>query len=113
MSNLRILIDMIIALLATVGLLALCWGVFGRLLAPLAGAGVFAVVRASGAGERLEHDVSSLLWLRAGGLARPAIIILDEGLDKSGLSIAAALLNREAGISLCKPGGLESCITQE
>lgn len=113
MSGLRILIEMIIALLATGGLLALCWGLFGRLLAPVAEEGVFAVVRAAGAGERLEHDVSSLLWLRAGGLAKPAIIILDEGLDEMGLAIAAALLKREAGICLCKVGELESCIRRE
>lgn len=110
MSGLRILIEMIVAFLATGGLLCLCWVLFGRLLAPVAGDSVCAVVRSSGAGERLEHDVSGLLWLRAGGLCKSAIVIMDEGLDDEGLAIAAALMKREADIRLCKPEELERCV---
>lgn len=106
----RILVEMIVAFLATGGLLFLCWVLFGRLLAPVAGDNVCAVVRSSGAGEHLEHDVSGLLWLRAGGLCKPAIVILDEGLDDDGLAIATALMQRETGIRLCKPVDLERCV---
>ena len=52
--------QVLLALLAAVGLLALGWLTFGRLLTPVGGGGggpVYAVVPASGDGAHLEQDV--------------------------------------------------------
>ena len=88
--------QVLLALLAAVGLLALGWLTFGRLLTP-----VGAVVPASGDGAHLEQDVKGLLWLRGGELARFTIVIADGGLDGTGRAVAAALLARGQGIVLC------------
>ena len=71
--------QVLLALLAAVGLLALGWLTFGR----------------------LEQDVKGLLWLRGGELARFTIVIADGGLDGTGRAVAAALLTRAQGIVLC------------
>ena len=79
--------QVLLALLAAVGLLALGWLTFGRLLTPVGGSGggpVYAVVPASGDGAHLEQDVKGLLWLRGGELARFTIVIADGGLDGTG-----------------------------
>ena len=71
--------QVLLALLAAVGLLALGWLTFGRLLTPVGGGGggpVYAVVPASGDGAHLEQDVKGLLWLRGGELARGQGIVL-------------------------------------
>ena len=83
--------QVLLALLAAVGLLALGWLTFGRLLTPVGGGGggpVYAVVPASGDGAHLE-------------LARFTIVIADGGLDGTGRAVAAALLARGQGIVLC------------
>ena len=90
--------QVLLALLAAVGLLALGW------LTPVGGGGggpVYAVVPASGDGAHLEQDVKGLLWLRGGELARFTIVIADGGLDGTGRAVAAALLARGQGIVLC------------
>ena len=93
--------QVLLALLAAVGLLALGWLTFGRLLTPVGGGPVYAVVPASGDGAHLEQDVKGLLWLRGGELARFTIVIADGGLDGTGRAVAAALLTRAQGIVLC------------
>lgn len=98
------ILQVILALLAAVGLLALGWVLFGRLVTPAGAAGsVYAVVPARGQGEHLEQDVKGLLWLRGGELARFTIVIADNGLDPSGKAVAAALLARSTGLVVC-PG---------
>lgn len=106
----RIIVEIIVAFLAAGGLLALGWFLFGRLLSPVAGENVFAVIPARGAGDRLEHDVSGILWLRAGGMARMTVVIVDDGLDCEGLAVAAALLERDNGIRFCRPEELEGLL---
>lgn len=106
----RIVMEVVIAFLAAGGLLVLGWFLFGRLLVPVTGESVFAVVSAEGAGERLEHDVAGLLWIRSGGLAKFTIVIVDDGLDSAGLAVAAALLDRESGVLFCASGRLEECM---
>ena len=98
--------QVLLALLAVVGLLALGWLLFGKLVTPVGGGGggpVYAVVPAAGDGEHLEQDVKGLLWLRGGELARFTIVIADNGLDESGRAVAAALLTDATGVVVC-PG---------
>lgn len=106
----RIIVEIIVAFLAAGGLLALGWFLFGRLLSPVAGENVFAVIPARGAGDRLEHDVSGILWLRAGGMARMTVVIVDDGLDCEGLAVASALLERDSGIRFCRREELEEIL---
>ena len=98
-------LQILLALLAAVGLLALGWVLFGKLVTPVGGSGgpVYAVVPAYGPGEHLEQDVKGLLWLRGGELARFTIVIADNGLDQSGRAVAAALLADSTGVVVC-PG---------
>ncbi|WP_297213911.1 hypothetical protein [uncultured Flavonifractor sp.] len=96
--------EVLLALLAAAGLLALGWVLMGRLVSPSAGGGaVYAVVPASGGGEHLEQDVKGLLWLRGGEPARFTIVIADNGLDPAGRAVAAALLAESTGLVIC-PG---------
>lgn len=104
MRALHTILEAVIALLAAAGLLALGWMLFGRLLAPVGGKGggrVFAVLPVKGAGETLEHDVTGLLWLRGGGMARFTVLIADAGLDEEGRKLAGLLAQRENGVELC------------
>lgn len=112
MSGLRTIVEIIVAFLAAGGLLALCWGLFGRLLTPVTGERVWAVVRACGGAESLEQDVAGLLWLRKTGLAGFGVVIVDDGLNEEGRAVASALLNREVGLRLCAAGALEKTLSQ-
>ena len=103
--------QVLLALLAVVGLLALGWLLFGKLVTPVGGGGggpVSAVVPAAGDGEHLEQDVKGLLWLRGGELARFTIVIADSGLNDTGRRVAAALLNGSRGMVLCPMEQLET-----
>lgn len=99
------ILQVLLALLAAVGLLALGWVLFGRLVTPVGrdSGPVYAVVPAQDKGEHLEQDVKGLLWLRGGELARFTIVIADNGLDPEGRAVAAALLADSTGLVIC-PG---------
>lgn len=92
------------AMLAAVGLLALAWLCFGKLLLPVSGEGggpVYAVLPAAGEGETLEHDVRALCWLRGSEAARFTIVIADGGLSEQGRAAALALMRQRGGMVLC------------
>ena len=109
------ILQVILALLAAAGLLALGWLLFGRLVTPVGrqGGPVYAVVPASGDGEHLEQDVTGLLWLRGGELARFTIVIADGGLNETGRTVAAGLLSRSQGLVLCPVSQLGEYIRTE
>lgn len=100
----NVCLEVILALLAAVGLLALGWLLFGKLLTPVGGSGggtVYAVVNACGDGANLERDVTGLLWLRGGELARFTIVIADSGLNDVGKAAASALVERKSEVAFC------------
>ena len=98
------ILQVLLALLAAAGLLALGWAIFGQLVTPVGAISpVYAVVPADGDGAGLEQAVKGLLWLRGGELARFTIVIADNGLDESGRAVAAALLTDATGVVVC-PG---------
>ena len=110
----QIVLEALVALLAAVGLLSLGWMLFGRILVPVGGRGggkVYAVLPADGDGGTLEHDVSGLLWLRGGGLARFTVVIADAGLSEEGRAVAAILAERDAAVEVCTAEGLAGRIT--
>ena len=94
--------ELLLTLLAAVGLLALGWVLFGKLVAPVGGkeSPIYAVIPASGGGDGLEHTVRGLLWLQGGQLARCNCRIVDCGLDQRGRA-AAAVLCEQGGVILC------------
>lgn len=99
---LHALLEMVLSLLAVLGLLSLGWLLFGRLLAPGGcAAPVFAIIPAQGDGAALEQAVKELLWLRAGEIARYTVVVADAGLTPDGVAVAQKLAQREPGILLC------------
>lgn len=100
------LLELTLVLLAAVGLLCLGWTLFGKLLTPLGelGAPLYAVVKAQGDGQGLEHTVNSLIWLRGKDLTDCPVILVDAGLNEEGRRVAELLKQRWPAIQLC---GLE------
>ena len=95
------ILEVILSLLAVVGLLSLGWLLFGRTLSPAGGEKVCLLVPGRGDGSDLEQAVTGLLWLRGGGMLGGRIVLVDCGLNSAGKSVAAALCLREPGIDLC------------
>ena len=96
------ILQVVLIMLAAIGLLALGWVAFGRLAAPAAWGGpVYAVVPAAGEGACLEQNVKGLLWLRGLQNNHFTIVIADQGLDSAGRAIAAALLAAATGVVVC------------
>lgn len=99
----RAFLEVLFALLAATGLLALVWLAFGRLLGPVGKVGrSVAVVPASGDGESLEQEVRGLLWLKSGNMAKFTVVIADCGLSDRGRTLAALLLEWEPTLVFCK-----------
>lgn len=99
------ILQALLALLAAVGLLALAWLCFGKLLFPVSGGSgggkIYAVLPVQGAAETLEHDIRALCWLRGGEAARFTIVIADDGLNDMGRAVTHALMAQKGGMVLC------------
>ena len=96
------ILQVVLTVLAAIGLLALGWAAFDRLAAPADWGGpVYAVVPAAGDGTYLEQNVKSLLWLRGKRNSRFTIVIADDGLNPAGRAVAAALLTYATGVVVC------------
>ena len=106
----RAITEIVLALLAVVGLLSLGWLLFGKILTPVGGGRVCAVVPGEGDGGDLEQAVTGLLWLRGGGLMRGTVVIADCGLNAAGKAVVAALTLREPGVALCPVSDLPDYI---
>lgn len=76
------------------------WWFFGRMLRPIPGPGVRAVIWAEGDGTSLEHSVRSLMWLRGLGLLYCPVVIVDRGLDERGREVARRLDDRWPAVIL-------------
>ncbi len=96
-------LEVLLAVLAAIGLMAVGWLAFGRLILPLGNeeARTFAVVEARGDGGGLEQTVHGLLWLRRGDLWRYRIIIVDCGLEERGQKIARYLSRDHDQVVVC------------
>jgi len=97
------LLEIVMALTAAFGMLALGWLLFGRLVAPMDMDGpVYTVVRARGDGAGLEQEVNGLLWLVAERMPDARVVIVDMGLTPAGQK-KAELLSGRPGVALCRP----------
>lgn len=94
------MVEILLAALAVIGLLYLGWLLLGRLLTPVGPGPVYAVVPAAGTGEGLEQTVKGLLWHLSGESGSFAVIIADGGLDEEGLRLAHALCRTLQGVEL-------------
>lgn len=98
------LLDAVIAFLATLGLVAAAWALAGKWMLP-AGcrSGVAALIRAEGNAPELENTVDSLRWLNRSGFTRMRIIIADTGMDPEARKIAETLAEEDGAVSVCSP----------
>ena len=108
----RAILEVVLSLLAVMGLLSLGWLTFGHLLTPAGTGRCCVVIPAQGAGNGLEQAVTGMLWLRAGGLMNAPILVADWRLDEEGRAVAAALCLREPEIGLCPASELSVYIKQ-
>ena len=101
-------LDILLALLAALGLASLGWLIFGRLVTP-AGRGkqLFAVLPVRGDGCGLEYTLAGLGWLQRAGLARFSVVVADAGLDPRGRAVAATLAGEHPEILFCPLEGLD------
>ena len=103
----------VLAFLVAAGLLAVGGLLLGAALAPVGRGSVYAVVPATGDGERLEQDLAGLRWLRKGGMARFTVVIADCGLSEQGRRLAELLAGRDRGVILCAIEDLPACLGEE
>ncbi len=98
-------LEIVIALLAALGLATLIWLAFGRLLTPPGNeeGRTLAVVEAAGDGGGLEQTVHSLVWLSRGELWHYRIVIVDRGLTRQGRSVARRLCAGTRGVAFYTP----------
>lgn len=92
--------EILLALLAVVGLLSIGFLAFGRLLSPAGGGGSVTVLPGRGDGGDLEQAVRGAVWLRCGGVLAGRILIVDCGLTPEGRAVAQALCRREPELEL-------------
>ena len=109
------ILEVLLALLAAVGLMAVGWLVFGRFVLPLGNEDnrTMVVVEARGDGAGLEQTVHGLLWLRRGDLWRYRVVIMDCGLDSGGRDIARRLAAGGGHVSLCPLGDMTEYLNKE
>ena len=95
-----ILADATMTILAALALGMVGWCFFGRMLRPIPGPDVRAVIWGTGDGEHLENSVRSLIWLRGMGLLTCPIVVLDRGLTPRGREIALRVAERWPSVTL-------------
>lgn len=86
--------DVFLAVLCVLGLSFLAWWLFGRLLRPIHGLTVWALIPGRGDGDGLEQAVKSFIWLRSLGLLNCPIVIADVDLTPQGQTLARILAER-------------------
>ena len=104
--------EMAVAALAVIGLLALAWRLYGRMLVPVGPGPVFAVIPAAGDSAGLEQTVRGLLWLRGDDLVDYTVVIADCGLDEGGRRAAELLCRGSGRVRLCAAGRLEELLRE-
>ena len=101
------LMEFFLAFFATIGIFTLVWLLFGHLLLPIPAAkGLRIIVPLEGDAAMLEQTLRQLLWLRSGKLLRFELILLDRGLNETGLARVSLLLASEPCMELISPAQL-------
>ena len=84
--------EIVLTVLCLMGLGLLVWCLMGRLVCPVPGQEVLAVL-----------EGQALMWLRSLGLLRCPVVIVDLGLDREGLAVAQRLALRWPVVDLYRP----------
>ena len=71
--------EIVLTVLCLMGLGLLVWCLLGRLVCPVPGQEVLAVLEGQGDGGGLEQSVRALMWLRSLGLLHCPVVIVDLG----------------------------------
>ena len=96
--------EIVLAVLCLMGLGLLVWCLMGRrLVCPVPGQEVLAVLEGQGDGGGREPSVRALMWLRSLGLLRCPGVIVARGLDREGLAVAQRLALRWPVVDLYRP----------
>jgi len=98
---LELVLGVSLALLCLTGLCCGLCMLYAALLRPEGPQGTCTVVWAAGAGEELELQVRSLMWLQECGLLRTTVVVADGGLNEEGRAVAARLVGRYPALTLC------------
>lgn len=106
----KLLWEGLLTLLSALGVALLGGLLFGRLVRPLPGPGLWVLVPGRGGGEQLERDLRGLAWLRGLGLLRGCVVIVDCGLDPEGRELALHLTRRWPEVALCSAGAVNKLI---
>lgn len=106
------ILEILLAILAAVGLAGILWMLWARCLLPLGGEDgrIAAVVCGCGDGAGVEQSVRSLLRLRRCNLYHGLILILDCGLDEQGRALARLLCANSGEVMLCDESELSDLI---
>ena len=105
-----LLIEALLAGLCAAGLAFFSWWLFGRVLRPLPGQGVCALLPGRGDGEGLEQSVRAFVWLRSLGLLSCCVVIADLDLTAQGREVALRLALRWPEVVLWPAGDLPDYI---
>ena len=106
-------LEILFALLACVGLMYICWLLFGRCLRPCNSPKAFTLIPATGTGAELEQTLRGLLWLRQWDLWEGNILIADCGLTEEGKQLAHLLCANTPNTHLCDLREIPSFIHKE
>ena len=106
------ILELVGILLSLAALCCTACVLYSRLLRPHTSQGTWAVVWGFGPGDGLEQRVRSLMWLQNCGLLRCSVVVADGGLDGNGRALAARLVVRYPGLTLCSRQELEHRLSQ-
>ncbi len=107
-------LDILIALFAAIGILAVLWLIIGKLFtpAPAVSSSLLQVLPASGDGHQLEGQVRAILWQNYCQSISCPLILADCGLNAEGLKAAHCLTRRWPAVHICKPEELGALLSQ-
>ena len=105
--------DVVLALLAGLGLLLPVWLAVGRLLRPAPGDRVWIIIPGRGDGETLERELRGLIWLRERGLLCCPLAVADQGLSREGRELALRLVRRWPDVVLWPAKHLDELLEQK
>lgn len=110
-----ILLQVILVVLAVVGIVALLWSIAGGFLTPVRAEGknrLYALICVSGSMPGLQRTVNGLLWAIQTGVAEYDILIVDNGMDEETRLLAQKIAETEHRVSICALDELEAALTR-
>ena len=98
-------LQIFIALAAVTVIFGVIWSLFGSLRTPIRcgpGIGICTVISVQGSAEGLEQTLKGLAFLQESGAMLGQILLVDVGLNEDGQILSRLILNKYAGVVVCK-----------